>query len=238
MADIPDKLLALIRASVSRRARLMIDHILEHGSITTEDLEQQYGYRHPPRAARDVREAGIPLETFTVKNAEGKSIAAYRFGDLSQIDRDKLQGRRTFSRTFKAELMTLQAGRCAVCNTAYEARYLQIDHRIPYEVAGDNPAAEPIPSDSMLLCASCNRAKAWSCQHCENGQQTQDPAVCEACYWAHPTNYQHIATQPIRRIALTWTGTDVAQFERWESEARATGLELQEYLKRKLRDDR
>ncbi|MCC7222318.1 MAG: hypothetical protein IT273_01230 [Chitinophagales bacterium] len=58
---------------------------MEHGFITTRDLETKYGYSHPPRAARDVREAGIPLETFNVKSEEGKSIAAYKFGDLTQI---------------------------------------------------------------------------------------------------------------------------------------------------------
>jgi hypothetical protein len=57
----------------------VIDHILQYGFIATEDLENTYGYNHPPRAARDVREAGIPLETFKVKSKEGKSIAAYRF---------------------------------------------------------------------------------------------------------------------------------------------------------------
>lgn len=58
----------------NKRARIVIEHILKHGLVTTEELEQQYGYKHPPRAARDVRESGIPLETFRVKNKEGRSI--------------------------------------------------------------------------------------------------------------------------------------------------------------------
>lgn len=56
---------------------MVIDHIIAHGFITTEDL-QKYGYNHPPRAARDVREAGIPLETFFVESSDGQRIAAYR----------------------------------------------------------------------------------------------------------------------------------------------------------------
>jgi len=51
----------------NKRARIVIEHILKNGFITTEQLEKQYGYNHPPRAARDVREAGISLETFRVK---------------------------------------------------------------------------------------------------------------------------------------------------------------------------
>lgn len=42
----------------NKRARVVIEHILEHGYITTEQLEKDYGYNHPPRAARDVREVG------------------------------------------------------------------------------------------------------------------------------------------------------------------------------------
>ena len=57
--------------------------------ITTEDLEKEYGYNHPPRAARDVRETGIPLETFSVKSSSGKSIAAYKFGDLNKVQTEK-----------------------------------------------------------------------------------------------------------------------------------------------------
>jgi hypothetical protein len=68
-----------------KRARIVVDHILEHGYITTEDLEKTYGYSHPPRAARDVREQGVPLETFKVKSSDGRDIAAYRFGKLVDI---------------------------------------------------------------------------------------------------------------------------------------------------------
>ena len=48
----------------AKRPRTVIGHILQHGFITSEELHSIYGYDHPPRAARDVREYGIPLETF------------------------------------------------------------------------------------------------------------------------------------------------------------------------------
>lgn len=59
MAEIPADLLALIRATVSRRARIVIDHIVEQGAITTEELEQQYGYRlrRVPHAMCERRES-------------------------------------------------------------------------------------------------------------------------------------------------------------------------------------
>ena len=75
--EFPEDFVKFIASVTNKRAKIVIDHIIEYGFITTRDLETTYGYSHPPRAARDVREAGIPLETFNVKSTEGKSIAAY-----------------------------------------------------------------------------------------------------------------------------------------------------------------
>ena len=47
----------------AKRPRTVIDHLFEFGSINTEELQELYGYTHPPRAIRDVREAGIPIES-------------------------------------------------------------------------------------------------------------------------------------------------------------------------------
>ena len=60
----PREFLDLLNSVQNKRARTVVDHILEHGQVTTEELKERYGYNHPPRAARDVREQGIPLETF------------------------------------------------------------------------------------------------------------------------------------------------------------------------------
>ena len=76
-----EEFLDKLHSVTGKRAKIVIDHILKHGYITTEELESKYGYNHPPRAARDVREKGIPLETFHVTNSQGRAIAAYRYGD-------------------------------------------------------------------------------------------------------------------------------------------------------------
>jgi hypothetical protein len=70
----PKEFLEQTASITNKRARIVIEHIMKHGFITTENLETTYGYNHPPRAARDVRESGIPLDTFKVKSKEGKSI--------------------------------------------------------------------------------------------------------------------------------------------------------------------
>ena len=59
----PKEFIKLLQSVKAKRPKTVIDHILKHGQITTEELKDTYGYNHPPRAARDVREQGIPLKT-------------------------------------------------------------------------------------------------------------------------------------------------------------------------------
>ena len=117
----PKKIITLLKSIKNKRAKVVIDSILKHGSISTETLEKKYGYNHPPRAARDVREAGIPLETFTISSSDGRKIAAYRFGDFSKIQKDKLGGRKIFSKKFKNALYAHYKGKCVVCNSTNNA---------------------------------------------------------------------------------------------------------------------
>ena len=81
----PKAFLDRLNAVTGKRARTVIEHILQHGFITSEQLQSLYHYEHAPRAIRDVREQGIAVETFRVKNASGKSIAAYRFGNPADV---------------------------------------------------------------------------------------------------------------------------------------------------------
>ena len=98
MPDYPEWFLDLCRSVTAKRPKTVIDHILEHGHITTEELKDEYGYDHPPRAARDVRELGIPLETFPVEASNDRKIGAYRFGNLSEFRFKRIDGRTAFSR--------------------------------------------------------------------------------------------------------------------------------------------
>src|SRR3990167_10976925 len=102
---ISPEFLKKLKSIQAKRPKTVIDHIIKHGHITTEELEKKYGYAHPPRAARDVREQGIPLKTVRVKGSDGRTIAAYAFDDLSNIDQAKLEGRKVFSKQFKEELL-------------------------------------------------------------------------------------------------------------------------------------
>jgi len=112
--NLPSDFVEKCRAVTAMRPRTVIEHILEHGYVTTEELRDKYGYNHPPRAARDVREQGIPLETFRVTGSDGRKIGAYRFGDPRKARFSKLRGRTAFARELKRKLIEEQGARCAI----------------------------------------------------------------------------------------------------------------------------
>lgn len=213
----------------------MIDFIIKHGVITTGDLEK-LGYLHPPRAVRDVRENGIPIETIRVKGNNGKSIAAYKFGDSNKIEAFKLGGRSTFSKEFKSKLLTAQHKRCAICNEEYDEKYLQIDHRIPYQFSGDKIKLDE--KDFMLLCAECNRKKdrATETGCSKTCFKTNDIKIIGSCFWASPENYTHICMEPIRRMELSWTGENVKDFDALVKISHKQKTTPQEIIKQLLKD--
>jgi len=227
--EYPKEFLDRLRAVRKLRPRRVIEHILEHGFITTEQLRTIYGYDHPPRAARDVREEGVPLETFRVTSTQGRSIGAYRFVDPSTVRTDRIGGRRTFSSAFKNELLRVSGSRCFVCYQRYEGRYLQVDHRVPYEVSGE--PLRRLPIAYMLLCGSCNRAKSWSCEHCPNWTEEKSPDICTSCYWGSPESYRHVALRAIRRIDIVWAEDEVERYERLKKRAEELSRTVPDYVK-------
>ena len=231
--QIDPRILALCEKVTAKRPRVVIDHILEHGYITTEELQIQYGYDHPPRAARDVRENGIPLETFKMRSERTERIiGAYRFADPNKIRRGRIGGRRAFSKVFRDALIARFDSRDGITGEHMEARYLQIDHRVPYEVAGENAYEEDNYEEYMLLDASSQRAKSWSCEHCYNWQEGQEVAVCRSCFWAYPESYTHVAGEEVRRVYVEWRGAEVEVFEELRVRAEREGISVGALMKR------
>lgn len=225
--DYPEEFLKRLAEVTNKRARHVIDHILEHGFVTTEELTKRYGYQHPPRAAKDVRDEGIPLITFSVKSSDGRTIGAYKFGDPTNLVSGRTGGRASFPKWLKDELFT---GHCAICNGQFESRELQIDHRIPYEIAGDVPFSKFDTSGYMLVCGSCNRSKSWSCEHCSNWE-TSDESLCLSCYWASPTDYQHVATRQVRRTDILWQGEEIKTYNQLSVSAKASNRSISQQVK-------
>jgi hypothetical protein len=211
---LPPEFVKLCKSITAKRPKTVIDHILKHGLITTQELKDRYGYNHPPRAVRDVKEHGIPIEMFRVEGSDGRKIAAYRFGDPNKARGGKQVGRMAFTKELKQVLISQHGQRCAIYMQAFPERELQIDHRIPFEVLGDVPGTAPNADDYLLLCGSANRAKSWSCEHCVNWLELKQPDICRKCYWAYPDNYTHVAMREARRADVMWTGTEVESYER------------------------
>ena len=234
--NIDPDLLAKAQKVTAHRAKTVIDHLIKHGSITTEELKNDYGYNHPPRAIRDVREEGIPIDTFRVPSkGNGRKIAAYKFGDPSKIENDKLGGRQTFSKEFKASLIDKYGERCGISNQPYKSKYLQIDHRIPYQVAGDGDALNRDINDYMLLSGAAQRQKSWDCEHCEN-VNSKNIELCKTCYWASPENYTHIALKPEKRVDLIFGENDKEIHGALDEIAKENHSSIQESIKEILRN--
>lgn len=231
----PPKFLKLLKSIEAKRPKTVIDHILKYGQITTEELKNTYGYNHPPRAIRDVRERGIPIEMFRVTGTDGRKIAAYKFGDPSDVRSTQLSGRTAFSSKLKEALIEKHGSRCNIYLEPFPIRELQIDHRIPFEIAGDNGGLSEDIDEYMLLCASANRSKSWSCENCLNWKN-KDILICKTCYWAYPESYKHIAMHDIRRLDLLWSGTEVKDYEKLIKEATKIQEKVPEYVKKVLRN--
>jgi DNA-binding transcriptional regulator/RsmH inhibitor MraZ len=227
-AKLSKELLARVEAVRNKRARFVLNSIVKNGMVTTEEINHA-GYEHPPRAVRDARELGFAIQTIKVKHTNGRSIAAYIFQESAGIDLKK-SGRIAIPKKQRDKIIAAAGSRCQICSAGTN---LQVDHRIPYEVAGESQANQANPW--MVLCGSCNRKKSWSCEHCPNWSQDKDVGVCATCYWAEPNNYEHVATERERRADLVWIGEEVRNYERLRRESRKNKRTVPEHIKEILR---
>jgi len=213
MSEYPKEFLDLLQSVTAKRPRTVIQHILKYGFITSEELKDTYGYNHPPRAVRDVREYGIPLITYRVTGKDGRSIAAYKFGDPKDVKYtlSKSAGRTLLSKALKQALIEKYGSKCFVYLETMDESILQVDHRIPYEIGGEHN--EQDIDYYMLLSPSANRAKSWTCEHCENWK-IKDSSICLRCFWAHPEDYDHVAGKYERIISVVFTGDEIEDYNK------------------------
>ncbi len=211
MNEYSKEFLDLLQSVKAKRPQTVIKHILEHGFITSEELKNTYGYNHPPRAVRDVREHGIPIITYRVTGTDGRKIAAYKFGNPTDIQNNlsKAAGRTVLSKALKQALIDKYGSKCFIYLETMDKEVLQVDHRIPYEIGGEHD--EKDIDYYMLLSPSANRAKSWTCEHCGNWQK-KDSSFCLRCFWAYPENYDHIAGKFEKIISLVFTDDEIDDY--------------------------
>lgn len=233
--NLPEDFKDILAAVTNKRARFVIDTILEKGFCSTEDLKNK-GYEHAPRAARDVRELGIPLDTFTIKDNNGKSIAAYKFGDWETVKKSnqlsKTSGRTQLTEKLKNALLEKYGAKCHLYGEKYPAKLLQPDHRVPYEIGGD-PDDMMDTGYFMLLSPSANRDKSWACEHCANWIE-KNVEMCRTCYYAYPENYQHVAGQTEKRLDLVFSDEDMLLYDAIAEQVKLHNITYQSAIKRMI----
>lgn len=219
----------VISEGKNKRAIAVLEALLDKGTITTDELNEM-GYNHPPRAVGDVRDAGVPIVTGSVTSAKtGRRMAVYSFGNPDLIQEGRIGGRSAFPKTFKPALVKRYGAMDSITGAKLDERVLQIDHRIPYRIAGDAGLAEHNVEEYMLLDASSQRAKSWTCEHCRN-MEIRDPDICRKCYWAFPERYTHVAMDEIRRTDIAWQGDDVRVHDDLKALAQRRGVSIRDLL--------
>lgn len=213
MNEYTKEFLEILESVTAKRPRTVIQHILKNGYITSQELKDIYGYNHPPRAIRDVREYGIPIITYRVMGTDGKSIAAYKFGEPKDVRSALLKssGRTILSKALKQALIEKYGSKCFIYLEKMDKESLQVDHRIPYEIGGEHD--EKDINYFMLLSPSANRAKSWTCEHCENWNRKEE-SFCFKCFWAFPENYEHVAGKAEKMVSIIFTGDEIEDYNR------------------------
>lgn len=139
-----------------------------------------------------MRDNGIPLVTLDAKSEDGRSIARYELGPVSEIKRNNLGGRKAFQTSLKKAFTDRDGPFCAASEQELRVDQLQGDHRMPFCLTGNISTAHD-PASFVLLSRSMQRSKSWACENCDNLKRTFEIRVCSTCYWAFPNAYEYIA---------------------------------------------
>ena len=224
-----------IAEGVNKRAILVLSLLLQNGSVTTAEIQAQ-GYDHPPRAFGDVRDAGFPLLREWFTDEQGRRMGRYRFGSSENIRAGRFHGRIAIPKPFRNRLLAYYGGIDCITGASLPATMLQVDHRIPYRVTGDPEVPTWLVEDFMLLDASSQRSKSWSCENCKNWKSILDTDICRTCFWAFPERYTHVAMEEVRRTDVVWHGSDIHLHDRIKNRADAEGITIAEALLRLIRN--
>lgn len=220
-----------------KRPRTVLEKLLKNGSVSTYDLGQ-LGYDQPPRAAQDLKEHGVKLTTTFGKHPKsGARMAIYSLADQKIEDIEKFKGRSAFPKHFRNKLFEAHGSKCNLCGEKCAVGVLQIDHRIPFIIAGQEEQLN-IP-DYQPLCGSHQRLKSWACEHCPN-LLDKKKEVCKECYWAYPeSDYKHVGTIHEKRVSISWIGKEeITEYEEISDFAKKNAISIQQAIKMMIKNSR
>lgn len=229
MPKLPPEFSVRIKTVTNKRARLVLDRIAKNGSVTTEELKE-IGYDHPPRARMDAIDLGFPMKTTRVKSRNGKkTIASYAFDLTGKLGEQGKSGRVAFPKKQRETIIAEAGHKCELCGAGHD---LQVDHRVPYQVAGESLKNQSKPY--MALDGSCNRRKSWECEHCQNFMKDRKVCVCQQCYWANPAEHTHVAMQQVRCVDVVFQGKECTAFDEFRAVCERKGQTVAGGLKELL----
>lgn len=195
-----------IIAKASLRPLRVLFECSANDGISTEELTRKYGYNQPPRAARDLKELGFDVRKKPGVTADGRRMVIYYIENFDVAG--ATVGRSAFTKREKSALLARDGERCFYCRGSFRPSELQIDHRVPFEVAG-NQLHKCLGIGALVLaCCTCNRSKSWSCEGCKNFK-TKSLDVCSTCYWNEPDSYEHVAERAVVRINVVFSEGEI-----------------------------
>jgi len=217
-----------ITPELGQRAKIVLNQILDHGDCSTEWLQEQ-GYDHAPRAAQDLKDAGVPLKSHKkdMNSKTGNRMSSYYL--LDRNPSEVKAGRKQPPKKFKKDLIKKYDQRDHFTGQETAGHELTMDHRTPYDVGGDPDNFDV--KDWMLLGASSQQRKKHACSNCENQKNIREPATCRRCYWAYPEDYDHVAMENLRRVDVEFRGKDVDKFDQLEKYAKRMGLSIEDAMR-------
>lgn len=211
-----------------KRAKLVLETILARGFITTEQIREEIKQKHPPRAAQDVKDLGIPLRNYEFSMPDGTRNSYYTFDLDLPLDERRIGGRSALTKKLRAEMLAHYGRIHAFTGEPLPDSLLQVDHRVPFAVAGEVDALRV--ADFMFLDPTYQRRKSTACEGCSNFKK-KELTVCQSCFWAYPNKYTHVAGDDLRRIDVTWQGHEVQIYNALVKAAAEKEQSPQSYLK-------
>lgn len=219
--ELIEKLKTQVLPNLGKRPKIVLEQILKNGKVSTEEL-RQLGYTHPPRAASDLKEAGVRIKTkYTIHPDNKHKMGYYVLDENQKVDFHK--GRSAFPKQFKEEMFNKYGLKCNITGLSLPKNALQIDHRVP--IITESEADELNTNDFQLLSASAQRSKSFSCERCEISTKGK----CKSCYWAYPEKYTHIAGENLRIVTLAFDKDKMDAYNFLVQTARTANLTKEEF---------
>ena len=130
--------------TIPLRPKRVLEYLLKKGEVSTYQLGK-LGYDQPPRAAMDLKDIGVKLVTKSSKHPKtGNRMVIYMLDD--DQSNTFAPGRKAFPKNFKQEIIDRDDSKCILCDKLYSSRFLQIDHKIPFILGGED---EELNSDDF-----------------------------------------------------------------------------------------